>query len=110
MYGVVEKESTTTLMQVKELMKNQSFKHDNFYLGKQPMNAIRLQSSGNQNTSRPRPIKIESPDEASKWEFIKRANFTLWHQSIFVKPDQSKEKRDQQYALHQKIKKTIELW
>ena len=43
MYGVVEKESSTTLMQVKELMKNESFKHDSFCLGKQPVNVIRLQ-------------------------------------------------------------------
>lgn len=68
---------------------------------------MRLQTktpSSSRPTDKPRPIKVEFPDETSRWEFIRRANATLRQSNTRAKPDESKEKRDQQYALRQKIK------
>lgn len=104
LYGVVEVDNMSAIEQLNELMKEECFMNGSFRLHKQPINAIRLQPKNPTPKEKPRPIRVEFPDEVSKWEFIKRANATLRQQNIFAKPDESKERRDQQYALRQKIR------
>ncbi|KAF6017984.1 hypothetical protein EB796_023703 [Bugula neritina] len=103
-YGIEEKEEMTALNQVKDLMKNYCFQHSDAQPDRQPKSAIRLRTSGPVDPNRPRPIKVEFTSEASKWEFIKRANASLRSLNVFVKPDESKEKREEQYALRQRIR------
>jgi len=67
----------------------------------EPLRAIRLTS---RVSGKPRPIKLEFEDEATKWEFLKRTNASLRNKNIFCKLDESKEVRDEQYKLHQTIK------
>lgn len=101
LYGIEECEGTSAHDQVLELMKKDCFQRT-----KQPLRSIRLNTKA---TGRPRPIKLEFSDEATKWEFLKRANASLRCQNIFCKLDESKEARDQQYKMRQTIKQMKEI-
>lgn len=102
-YGVKEMEGKTALEVITEMMKEDCFQRTNG-----PVRAIRLQTSGSNDTSKPKPMKLEFKDEYSKWEFLKRANAALRNENIFCKLDESKQKRDLQYSLRQKIKQMKE--
>lgn len=97
LYGMKLEESKTAIEQVKQLLRNDCFLHT-----QEPVKATRLQTTTGATTLR--PIKLEFPDEATKWEFLKRVNATQKEQNIFCKLDESKETRDQQYALRQQIR------
>ena len=97
LYGIQTEDGKNAMEQVTEMLKKDCFTHT-----KQPVKAIRLQASGASTT---KPIKLEFTDENTKWEFLKRVNATQREQKIFCKLDESKEVRDQQYALRQQIKK-----
>jgi len=84
----------TALNQVKDLMKNYCSQHSDAQPDWQPKRGIRLRTSGPVDPNRPRPIKVEFTSKASKWEFIKRVNTSLRSLNVFVKPEESKEKRE----------------
>lgn len=94
---MTKNDSKTAIQQVKELLQKECFLHT-----KEPVKAIRLQTTSSSESSR--PIKLEFTDEPTKWEFLKRVNATQRDQNIFCKLDESKEVRDQQYALRQQIR------
>lgn len=102
-YGVREEDGKRAHEQIMEIMRK-----DCFQSTKQPIKVTRLQTAGPRNGNPARPIKVEFPDEHSKWEFLKRANATLRADKIFCKLDESKETRDRQYALRQQIKQMKE--
>ncbi|KAF6038485.1 hypothetical protein EB796_003211 [Bugula neritina] len=85
-------------------MKNYCFQHSNAQPDRQPKSAIRLRTGGPVDPNRPRPIKVEFTSKASKWEFIERANASVRSRNVFVKAYESKEKREEQYALRQRIR------
>lgn len=97
LYGIKSEENKTAIEQVKQLLQKDCFLHT-----QEPTKATRLQVTN--GGAAPRPIKLEFSDEATKWEFLKRVNATQKEQKIFCKLDESKEARDQQYALRQQIR------
>ena len=99
LYGINEVEQTKAIEQVKELLNNECFSKSPM-----PVSAFRL-GAKKDNTTTPRPIKVKFNDEASKWEFVKRVNANLKSQRIFCKLDTSKEFRDKEYALRQRLQK-----
>lgn len=97
LYGIQPEEGKSAIDQVNEMLSKVCFTHT-----KQPIKAIRLQTTGASTT---KPIKLEFDDENTKWEFLKRVNDTQRGEKIFCKLDESKEVRNQQYELRQQIKK-----
>lgn len=97
LYGIEEKAETTAIQQIEEMLKTELYLHC-----AKPIQAMRL---GKKIESRARPIKIRFEDEASKWAFLKRAN-TKNNKApgVFCKVDASKEVRDEEYQLREKVR------
>ena len=79
---------------VEEMMKKELFKNFD-----KPITAYRL---GPKDSAKNRSIKLNFRDESEKWSFLKRSN-TLRTEKIFCKLDLTKETRDKEYQLREKI-------
>lgn len=101
LYGIEEKENTTAIQEVQELMRFKLYLHCQM-----PLQAIRL---GKKIENKIRPIKLVFADEPSKWEFIKRTNAKNTRVTgVFCKLDTSKEMRDKEFQLRDQIRRLKE--
>ena len=99
LYGAQEESECPVMDQVETFMKKECFKNLDT-----PHTAIRLGKRNIENQHN-RPIKIIFENEQSKWAFIKRVNSgALKSEKIVCKLDVSKEIRNQEYALRERIR------
>jgi hypothetical protein len=97
LYGIEENNEITAMEQVEEILKAKLYLHC-----PKPIQAMRL---GKKTGDRPRPIKIKFQDEATKWSFLKRTNSKETRSpGVFCKVDASKEVRDEEYRLREKMR------
>lgn len=97
LYGLSENNEKSTQYLIVDLVNKECFKQI-----KCPVKAVRL---GQKVEGKNRPIKLEFTDEHWKWEFLKRANAMLKGDRIYCKLDVSKEVRDQEFAMREKLRK-----
>lgn len=63
--------------------------------------------ANNQNGAKPRPIKICTNSNETKWDILKRIN-DLKEQGIFAKPDLTKKEQEADFRLRQELKQKRE--
>lgn len=97
LYGIEEKENTTAIQQIQELMRLKLYLHCSI-----PLQAIRI---GRRTEDKTRPILLKFSDESTKWEFLKRTNAKDTRTpGVFCKLDTSKEVRDKEFQLRAQIR------